>query len=81
MIGSSTGDALDRRAWTEDRLEVVQFARVMVKVEYVTDLETMLDYFEYPWTFQRERTWWLAHNRSEATDTWDDRTLPLRGFR
>ena len=59
------------RRWVCDDNEVVAFARVMVDVGYIDDVDLLMDYFEEPHKWSREHEWWDHQGRTDNPDQWD----------
>ncbi len=64
--------------WHRSRNEVWQFARDLHKASMfgISDDECdpadlMLDYFQSPWAWNDEHTWWEAHDRTDDPVVWD----------
>ena len=60
------------RDWISNSEEVHSFARDMVEADYITEPSTLLDYFEKPYKWSREHTWWVANDRPDSWETWFD---------
>ena len=70
MSYAASNQRIRAREWTHDRTQVVNLARDLVKVGVLSDAETVLEYFDEPFNWNREHEWWMAHACTDNPDQW-----------
>lgn len=54
--------------WIADRVEILTFAGILVRADWLDTAQEVLDYFEKPWKWTVERELWIACGRPDFDD-------------
>ena len=71
MTTSKAWDRFLAREWIDNQEEVTAFARDMVTAIFLHTAEDVIEFLEKPWHWQAEHDWWLANDRPDTWEAWE----------